>query len=250
MIRRLILLSFTFILSLNLTANNPLTGGGDDDKAKKKTKKAARPDIPGDLFVDLGFNFLLDNPESLDMGFFGSKIVNLYYHWNIPIGKSHFSFSPGFGVGLEKYSFDRKNTLGRDTDGETIVLDLENVFPGSEIKRTKIAANYLDIPLEFRFHLNKEHHNEGFRVAVGGKVGLLFDGHTKVKYKEEGDNKKWKQKDNFNLSRIRYGAHVRIGFPGVNFFGYYSLNELFESGKGPDDTTTSSFNVGVAIVAF
>ncbi len=249
--RKLILLSFTLLLSLNLAAfNTEPTGGGDDDKEKKKKKKLARPDIPGDLLIDIGFNFLLDNPSSLEMGFFGSKVVNFYYHWDIPIGKSHFSISPGIGVGLEKYGFDGDNTLGRDDNDNTVVLNLADVFPGSEIKNTKIAANYVDIPLEIRFHVNKENHNQGFRVAVGGKVGMLFDGHTKVKYKQNGDNKKLKQKDNFNMNRFRYGAHIRLGFPGVNVFGYYALNELFEKNQGPDQTTTSSFNVGISIVGF
>ncbi len=249
--RNLILFLFTLLLSLNLSAfANTSTGGEDDEKDKKKSKKIARPDIPGDLLIDFGFNFLLDNPSSLEMGFFGSKVVNFYYHWDIPIGKSNFSFSPGFGVGLEKYGWDGDNTLGRDENNNTVVLNLADVFPDSEIKNTKIAANYLDIPLEIRYHVNKENHNQGFRVAIGGKVGMLFDGHTKVKYKQDGDNKKLKQKDNFNLNRFRYGAHIRLGFPGVNIFGYYALNELFENGKGPEQTTSSSFNVGISIVGF
>lgn len=223
----------------------------DDDNDKKKKKQKARPDLPGILLIDVGFNFLQDNPEGMDVGFWGSKIVNFYYYLDIPIGKSHFSFGPGIGLGLEKYSFDDNNTLTLNNSGNTEITELANLLNDDvEIKKSKIAANYIDIPVEFRFHVNKENHDQGFRAAIGGKVGFLFDGHTKIKYEEDGDNKKIKQKDNFNLQRFRYGVTARIGFPGINLFGYYSLSELFESGRGPDETTATSFNLGISISGF
>lgn len=223
----------------------------DDDNDKKKKKQKARPDLPGILLIDVGFNFLQDNPEGMDVGFWGSKIVNFYYYLDIPIGKSHFSFGPGIGFGLEKYSFDDNNTLTLNNSGNTEITELANLLNDDvEIKKSKIAANYIDIPVEFRFHVNKENHDQGFRAAIGGKVGFLFDGHTKIKYEEDGDNKKIKQKDNFNLQRFRYGVTARIGFPGINLFGYYSLSELFESGRGPDETTATSFNLGISISGF
>ena len=244
--KKIAALLMTLLLSLGAFA---LENGDDNDKKKKK--KSARPDLPGILLIDVGFNFLPDNPDGMDVGFWGSKIVNFYYYWDIPIGKSHFSFGPGIGVGLEKYSFEDDNTFVLDNDGNTDVTALSNILGDDvEIKKSKIAANYVDIPIEFRFHLNKENHDQGFRAAIGGKVGFLFDGHTKVKYEEDGDNKKFKQKDNFNLQRLRYGLTARIGFPGINFFGYYSLSELFESGNGPDETTAAPFNVGISISGF
>ena len=138
-----------------------------------------------------------------------------------------------------------------NNSGNTEITELANLLNDDvEIKKSKIAANYIDIPVEFRFHVNKENHDQGFRAAIGGKVGFLFDGHTKIKYEEDGDNKKIKQKDNFNLQRFRYGVTARIGFPGINLFGYYSLSELFESGRGPDETTATSFNLGISISGF
>ena len=223
----------------------------DDEKDKKKKKQQARPDLPGILLIDVGFNFLPDSPEGMDIGFWGSKIVNFYYYWDIPIGKSHFSFGPGLGLGLEKYSFEDNNTLTRDNAGNTQVSDLFDLLDDDvDIRKSKIAANYIDVPIEFRFHVNKENHDRGFRAAVGGKVGFLFAGHTKVKYEEDGDNKKIKRKDNFNMQRLRYGLTARIGFPGINLFGYYGLSELFESGSGPDETTATPFNLGISISGF
>lgn len=244
--RKAILFITVLILSFGVFA-----GDNGEDNDKKKKKQQARPDLPGIFLIDVGFNFLMDNPEGMDLGFWGSKIVNFYYYWDIPIGESHFSFGPGIGVGLEKYSFEDNNTLALDNSGNTEIIELTSILDDdADIKRSKIAANYVDVPVEFRFHLNKRNHDLGFRAAIGGKVGFLFDGHTKIKYEEDGDNKKLKQKDNFNMQRLRYGLTARIGFPGINFFGYYSLSELFESGKGPDETTAASFNLGISISGF
>ncbi|MDN5215502.1 outer membrane beta-barrel protein [Fulvivirgaceae bacterium BMA12] len=240
-------ISFFIVLFLSL-GTFAFENGDDNDKKKKKIN--ARPDLPGTFLVDLGFNFLMDNPDNMDMGFWGSKVINFYYYWHIPIGKSNFSIGPGIGVGLEKYSFDNNNTLALDNDGETVIVEIANILEDSDIKKSKIAANYIDIPLEFRFHLNKEDHSRGFRAAIGGKVGFLFDGHTKIKYEQDGDNKKLKQKENYNLQRLRYGVSARIGFPGINLFGYYSLSELFENDKGPEDTATTSLNLGISFSLF
>lgn len=244
--RKLAAFFIGFLLSFGVFAME-----NDDDNDKKKKKNNARPDLPGILLIDFGFNFLTDNPEGMDVGFWGSKIVNFYYYWDIPIGKSHFSFGPGIGLGLEKYSFEDNNTLALDNSGNTEIIEVSSILDDDvEIKKSKIAANYIDVPIEFRFHANKENHDLGFRAAVGGKVGFLFAGHTKIKYEGDGDNKKLKQKEDFNLQRLRYGVTARIGFPGINLFGFYSLSELFESGKGPDETTASSFNLGISISGF
>ncbi|MDN5200660.1 outer membrane beta-barrel protein [Fulvivirgaceae bacterium BMA10] len=227
----------------------------DNDKDKGKKKKVASPDLPGALLIDIGFNFLNDNPEELDIGFWGSKTVNFYYYYDIPIGKSGFSFNPGFGLGLDKFSFDNSVTIVSEINAdnqqrEIVVKQLSELLPNTEIKKTKLAANYFDIPLELRFNLNKNNHERGIRFAVGGKVGFLLKSHTKIKYKEDGDVKISKQKENFGLNKIRYGAHARIGIGGFGFYGYYSLSELFQSNEGPLQTTTAPLNFGITFAGF
>ena len=214
---------------------------------EKTAQSGASPDFPGSLVVEFGFNFLNDHPEEMELGFFGSKAFNVYYMYEFQLGNSPFSFNPGFGIGLEKYAFDKDVTLGRSAEGAVVLNDLPETW---DVKKTKLAANYFDIPLELRFHLNKNNFRKSFKIAVGGKAGILFDGHTKVKYKSDGETKIIKEKESFELSRFRYGVQGRIGIGGFSLFYYQELSELFKDGKGPEATAATPFKVGLSLALF
>jgi len=219
----------------------------DTGDPTKPENKVAKPDIPGDLVIDLGFNFLLDQPENMNTGFWGSKIINLYYYRHFGIGESNFSINIGLGTGLEKLSFeDGLNTLNLDVDGNTEVIELPTNY---DVKKSKVALNYLDLPIEFRFHANKNH-DVGFRAAIGGKIGYLMNSHTKLVYKLDGDKIKSKNQQDYNFEKIRYGIIGRLGFPGINIFGYYSLSSLFKGDQGPEATGATTWNVGLSITGF
>src|SRR5699024_5290101 len=100
---------------------------------------------------------------------------------------------------LEKYRFDKDVTLA-SANGETAIVPLTEEW---DVKNSKLAVNYFDIPLELRFHLNKDNFRKSFKIGVGGKVGVLFDSHTKIKYETEGDKKIIKSKEQFGLNRFR-----------------------------------------------
>jgi hypothetical protein len=88
-------------------------------------------------------------------------------------------------------------------------------------------------------------------VAVGGKIGLLYNAHTKVAFTDgEGLEQKVKTTQVFGLSPIRYGVYTRLGFPGFNLWGYYGLNGVFEGNKGPFGTESTQFNFGVSVALF
>jgi len=218
-----------------------------NDDPTKPGKKTARPDVPGDLIIDVGFNFLLDQTENMNTGFWGSKIINVYYYRHFGIGESNFSINIGLGAGMEKLSFeDGTYTMGIDADGNTEMVELPGTF---DVKKSKLALNYVDLPIEFRFHTNKNH-DTGFRAAIGGKVGYLLNNHTKLVYKEDGEKFKVKNDQDYNIEKIRYGLLGRLGFPGINVFCYYGLSSLFKSEKGPEGADASTWNIGISITGF
>jgi len=211
-------------------------------------------DLPGLILVDFGFNFLSDEPQQMDIGFWGSKSVGIYYLYTKQLGNSGFSINPGIGVGLEKYSFDENVTLKPmiNADGERVaeIVELANVFGDLDFSKSKLAANYLEIPLELRFHFNRKYPDKGFRIGVGGKGGFLFDSHTKVKFSDEGENVKVKEKNDFSMQRFRYSVLGRFGFRSVSIFGEIGLSELFEDGKGPEQTGARYFKFGLSFMGF
>jgi hypothetical protein len=243
--KRLTLILLTCILSLNLSAQE-----------SEPTKRSGRPNVKGDLFLDFGFNVLNNRPEDLNTRFFPSRVANLYYQYPVAIGEnSGITFNPGIGLGLNKLALKRDSTLVNDpTKGinSSQLTGIQTLYGDDvNISVNTTAINYLDIPLEFRYHLNKKDYDKGLRIAIGGKIGVLYNAHTKVEVTDpNGLTKKIKIRQDYGLNPIRYGVYTRIGLPGFNVWSYYGLNKMFKEGQGPFGTEASEFNFGISVALF
>lgn len=118
---------------------------------------------------------------------------------------------------------------------EAVPLNYDN------LSKTKLSVSYLRVPilLECQIPVNN---NEGRLYINGGIIGGVKVGsHTKVKF---GDTKD-KDHKGFFINSFKYEATARIGYKGMGLFANYSLNPLFESGKGPGLTP---FTVGISFL--
>jgi len=163
--------------------------------AKVVQEKAGRPDIPGDLMIEFGFNWVQEHPEGIGFNTTSSRTFNAYYLYEMNIGESAFSFHPGIGIGTEKYAFVQDITLGYGLDslGNRGVqfVSLDSIYgSGAEFDKSQINPNYLDIPFELRWRSRKYDPKSSLKITLGGKVGYLFDSKTKVKYDKDGETKK------------------------------------------------------------
>lgn len=245
-----------------------------------ETKKTRRPDIPGNFALELGLNRLTEKPMNLKYGFWGSRTLNVYYQYEMRILNSKFSFHPGIGFGMERFkliNYDQTFILpnGQDTvlniinptltydaaGNTTFVSAYRAIYPGDTLggldmsgsyrsKKSMFVLNYLDVPVEFRWSANPDDPARSIKVAVGGRVGYLINAHTKIRYREEGDIKKLKDNQTYNLSRFRYGVSLKVYFGNFSVFGYYNLNPLFEGDKGPGATKAQSYTIGVSLASF
>ncbi len=222
---------------------------------EKPTKKtSARPDIPGMLTLEYGFNFALRAPKDFDPNFIGSTTFNLYYQYEMRLFKSHFSFVPGIGFSFERYKFKDGRVLTNYPSYDSIKMETATAAGYTSLKKSKLITNYIEAPLEFQYSINPDDPAHSFKISVGGRIGYLFDSFSKVKYHEYQENKKIKDKQNFNLSQFRYGLTSRISFGSFSIFGYYNLNPLFQKGKGPVNngviTDFNTFTVGLSLSSF
>jgi hypothetical protein len=212
-------------------------------------QSASTPDLPGELRIQLGSNFLIDNPDSMDTGFWGSKAFNAHYIYSVQFGNSALSFHPGLGIGTDKFSFDNNVTLGRNFDGSISIDPLDPLEFGT-VNKTKLAVTYFEVPLELRFHFNKDNFKKSIKLSVGGKMGIRLSSHTKIKFEQLGQSQIIKHKDSYELNDFRYGLQGSLGYAGISVYYYYALNEMFKSGKGPEGTQTFQTQVGIAISVF
>jgi len=214
------------------------------------TVPGAQPDFPGTLMVDMGLNFLLDAPSEMDTKIFASRGFNLYYMYEYYLGESRFAFLPGIGFGFVKFEFEDNVTLNDISGNDTLMLIELDDEVYEDVKKSQLAINYLDIPLELRFTSNKDVRGKGVMVAVGGKFGLKLDSYTRIKYEQDSENKKSKLKQDYNLNAFRYGVHARLGWRAINLYGYYALSTLFDKGEGPQQTEATNVKIGLSIALF
>ncbi|WP_209330612.1 porin family protein [Lunatimonas salinarum] len=223
---------------------------------RERTPIGGRPNIPGDFFLDFGFNVLNNRPDDLGTRFFASRVVNLYYQPSLNLGKnSGFTFNPGLGFGLEKLAFQDRQTLVPNlavSPESSQLVPISSIYGDNiRVDVNTMSINYFDIPLEIRYHLNKSNYAKSVRFAIGGKFGLLYNAHTKIQVTDsDGLTQKVKNRQNYGLNPIRYGVYSRLGFPGFSLWGYYGLNGFFKEDRGPFGTNATQFNFGLSVTLF
>jgi hypothetical protein len=228
-----------------------------DSETKPKTPIGGRPNIPNDLSFEIGFNQLNNRPEDLSQNFFGSRTFNVVYQFPIKLlGEgSGFTINPGIGVGTDKIEFsDNQNLFINPALGaESSRLQKVTAVYGEKIniRTNNFAVNYIEVPIDIRYHLNKSNYSKSFRFSLGGKVGFLYESHNKVKYESaETGKRKVKDSQNYGLEQFRYGLTLKAGSPGFYTWGYFGLSDMFQKGRGPFATTASQISFGLAFTVF
>ena len=159
-----------------------------------------------------------------------SIAVNLnFIQYDISLSKRKGNFGIVTGLGLSWYNFrfDRDITLIEDENGKIQPEDLDGNW---KVKKTKLTCSYITVPVLLEYQVPVS----GYRLYCSAGIigGLKLGSHTKVKYKLNGSHKK-KNHDDFNLRPYKLDASIKIGYRGLNLWGTYGLETLFEGDKAP-----------------
>ena len=193
----------------------------------------------------IGLNGYLEDGATPDGPYelrpFGSRYFEVVFKRETRLGKSTDSkLFLNYGLGFSWYNFmlDGNQRFVKQND----LIAFESILKPDNteftLKKTKLTASYVNIPLMFMYK------DKGFRFGLGGYVGYRLGSHTKVKYlNEDGDWTKDKEFGNFNLTNFRYGLQTEIGVKGLQLFGKYDLNNLFTSNSGARDLNAFAFGI-------
>jgi hypothetical protein len=236
-----LLLTFLFASSLQVFAQDTTTvatkvENTDDFIALKKDINKAKDR----LVLDFSYDMLLNLPDSIKTSGF-SRGFNAYFTYDMVLGKSRFSIAPGIGIGNNNYFM--KYAVSSDSIG----THFNKFSDGVDVKKSKIALSYIDIPLELRFRSKPNKKGSSWKLAAGIKAGMMIQNKWKYKgddpYITDGGTVKFKKFDIENINKFRYGVMVRGGYGIVNLFAYYSLSDVFND-KGPS-MTPLSFGISI-----
>lgn len=241
-----------FLLLMMIMTTHTLTA--QENTSQSITEfPGARPDIPGMLGIEFGWVMAPDFPEEMKLSFLGSVTFSPYYKYDFPIGNSNFSIRPGIAITSEKFKFKDNITLisSPTPDGYvTELIGLDSLFSDATIKKSKLNAVYFEIPLEITYRTNRTEPKRSLNVTVGAKGGVLMDSKTKYTYRQDGQKKKSKQKEKYDLNTWRVMLVGKIGYGSVNLFYNYNFLPLFDGEKGPLGTQAHQMSFGISVDLF
>ena len=204
----------------------------------KKVVKPARDYVMFQLTYENWYN----TPDSVKTGGIG-RGFNVYLCYDFPIAKSNFSFAAGIGVGTSNIYFNDQllvlNNNANTATFRTVDSGGVNIY-----KKSKLATAYLEAPFELRFFGDKDNRNRGFKMAIGARVGMLINAHTKNKNSLTGPviTEKVSSKNYFQTWRV--APTFRVGWGNFSLYGSMNITQLFNSGQGPE---VYPYSIGVCV---
>ncbi len=218
--------------------------------------------------LDLGVNTLLGPDNDADLGGDAefmeidnsrSRFFSInFMEQKIEFGSHHVGLLTGLGWEFTSYHLKNNVLLAYNTDS---IYGVEIDSP--EFRKNKLRQMGLRVPLMLEFNTKRARlpseeeilaknakgfdRKGNFHLAAGVVGSWYFDTMYKQKYRLDGENRKDRDKGDYQLLPYRAAASVRVGYGALNLFAEYSLTPLFRDGKGPELTP---FNIGLTLVGF
>lgn len=205
---------------------------GREDKLRRLSKRTT-----SQFVFAFGLNNLITENESLnesDYRVWGSH----FYEWGLTLNsrifKNHNLLHAKYGLSL------MYNNL-RPTDNRYFVkngdvTELQTGFTNFDESRFRNVYLTAPVHLEFDFTPKKTDKDgnsyfrthKSFRLGVGGYAGVKIKSKQILKYEEDDQKIKVKQKGDFNVNDFNYGLSAYIGYGQLSLYAKYDLNPLFK----------------------
>ena len=217
-------------------------GTGDDDTnvfyigPKNKKKKYDRRTTTDFVFA-FGLNNVITEGESLqdsDFKVAGSRFAELGWAWKTRVFKNTNWLRIKYGVSFQFNSLKpTDNRYYVDAGSQTEL----RVHP-MDLDKSKFRMDNLVVPIHFEFGPSKKkEYDEYFRystenqitVGLGGYAGINLGARQKLKFEEDGEDKKLKLKEDYNTNNFIYGLSGYIGWHGFALYAKYDLNTIFKN---------------------
>lgn len=250
------LLAFATIFSIHIEAQTTPTSTPSAQSVinTTNTQKVKFVDESSDHFM---FNVTIDNLQ--DNGadsFYNSNMLNpnfgAYFMYDLPLGKSGFSFAPGIGFTLSKINLDN-SILTQDTLGTTFLSSSKHPWFTSGSKLNYVSSSFytswLEFPVELRFKSKPINGRSCIKVAVGMRAGLNLAANSKITYYDQNLLREVDTKSSpfSDLTSFRYGATFRVGYGAINLFGYYGMNQLIKDNRNYNNLDLRQYSIGVSL---
>jgi hypothetical protein len=233
-------------------------------KPKKRRSHWAGVDLSLNGFVNSSNSFDLSDERStapkeatqfMELNYSKSWTFGVNFaEWFIKIKDHHFGLVTGLGT--EWNNYELKHNVKLNPEGGRFVHEevdeYNRDYTWGEIdtvynySKNRFKTWFINAPLLLELNTG-DHKNKSFHISAGAIVGFNLQTKMKYIYNDNGDEKKEKDKQDFNTNPFRVSMTVRAGVGWFNLFATYSLTPLFENNRGPE---LYPFTVGVTLVGF
>jgi len=218
---------------------------------ERKEKQVNYDSIPkrttSGFTMALGLNNVLIEGQSLDDSPYkigGSRFLELGYEFETVLVKSGFA-RLRYGVSFQFNGLKADDNMYFVEDGNQTYLEK---FPFN-VDKAKLRMDNLVIPLHFEFGPRSltygkkatYYNTSNFKIGLGGYAGVNLNTIQKLKYEEDGNNRKTKLSQSYNTSNFIYGVSAYIGYDWWALYAKYDLNTVFK------DNTLDQNNISVGI---
>lgn len=206
-----------------------------EDRVRKPRKYDRR--TTSDIVFAFGLNNAIIEGENIDDSPYkigGSGFMELGYAWKTRIFQNTNFWRLKYGFSFQWNKFDIKdNQYFVNTDGN---VSLEE-FP-LDLKKAKFRTTNLVFPVHLEFGPSKKIEKEDyfrystrnkFKIGLGGYAGLNIGSMQKLKYKEDGNRIKDKQRGGFEVNEFVYGLSSYLAWGDTALYVKYDLNPLFKN---------------------
>lgn len=226
---------------------------GNDNEITISNNKRKRSNVSTNWWiVDLGFSNFNDETnygsaaaqafapgsteDRFDLRAGKSVNVNIWFFMQrVNLIKHAVNLKYGLGLELNNYRFEDK-TIEFHENPTVITFN-----PAKNVKKNKLAADYITVPLmlnfgDFKFNNRNGRSDHGIGFSAGISAGYLYAARQKTKQ----DDDKEKVKDDFDLRKWKLSYIGELSLGPVKLYGSYAFQSMWE--KGLDQTP---YNFGI-----
>lgn len=227
---------FRIVFGMGEDDEDDYLSGVKIESSDEKSRRYDRRTTSGLVFA-FGLNNVITDGESLEDSDFkiaGSRFTELGWTWNTRVFKNSNWLRVKYGFSFQFNGLKpTDNRFYVDTGEETEL----QAFP-HDLKKSKFRIDNFVIPVMFEFGPSKkiEHENyfryttrRQFKMGVGAYGGFKMSSRQKLKYTDEGENRKEKLIADYNTNNFIYGVNGYIGFGSTSLYVKYDLNTIFKN---------------------
>ncbi len=185
--------------------------------------------------INIGFANTTLSGSDADFSWSGSTVFAWnFFETDVPFNKRKTTgLTLGLGLEYQRFRFANDHLSFVNEGGITSTYSLDSDM---DIRRSVFKNLYLTVPAIVGVTVGK------FNIGAGLIGGVRLHTKTKVVYDLDGDKRKLKDTNNYNMLPVKVDATLRLRYGSVSIYANYTLTDAFESGKGPQ---FAPFTVGI-----